>query len=229
MPVVVPSLSRFWWDLITRFGESQLLVPTLLLLAAWLAWLGRRRSAMLWLGLVLFTTALTTATKVAFIGWGIGSASLNFTGISGHAMFAAAVLPLLMHCLAASHGARAQAVFVSAGYAAAALVACSRVAIHAHSESEVVIGFLLGGAASALAMHAAPAPRSHLPRGLLAVLLAAYLVNPVALPSMPTHDMVTRFALWVSGHDKPYTRRMMHLARRDPPGTGQPTAGPSAR
>ena len=37
---------------------------------------------------------ITTVTKVAFIGYEVGYAPLDYTGISGHAMFAAAVLPV---------------------------------------------------------------------------------------------------------------------------------------
>ena len=39
------------------------------------------------------------------IGWGIGWAPLDFTGFSGHAMFAAALMPLLLR-LAAGPGSR---------------------------------------------------------------------------------------------------------------------------
>ena len=44
----------------------------------------------------------TTASKVAFIGWGLGLSALDFTGISGHAMIASAVYPLLLGTLAAN-------------------------------------------------------------------------------------------------------------------------------
>jgi hypothetical protein len=125
------------------------------------------------------------------------------------------VFPLLLRCFAASHGRPAQHIAVALGYAVAALVAVSRVVVGAHSPSESLAGFALGGAASASALAFARLPRQHLPRWLLAALVAAQLVNPAAMPSLPTHDMVTRLALSMSGHERPYTRGMMLRRERE--------------
>lgn len=199
-----------FWIVVTRFGEAQLLLPTALVLGGWLAAAGARRSAVLWLGLFGLAFTLTTASKVAFIGWGVGIPRVNLTGISGHAMHAAAVLPLLLRCLAGTTGGRALRVAaVMLGLALAALVALSRVVIGAHSASESIAGFVLGAAASSLTLALAAIPPRPVPRWLLALLLAAQLLNPVAAPSLRTHDLVTRVALWVSGHDRPYTRQML--------------------
>ena len=89
--------SALFWHLLTRLGEMQILLPAALL--AMLAMFRRPEARPLagWWGVFLMTAALiTTASKVAFMGWGLGSAELDFTGISGHAMFAAAVYPLLI-------------------------------------------------------------------------------------------------------------------------------------
>lgn len=209
--MAVPHFGLPWgfWEFVTRFGEAQLLTPTALALGVWLAWTGAGRSASLWLALFGFAFALTTATKIAFIGWGVGIPRLNFTGISGHAMHAAAVLPVLLHSLAASRGSASRGAAVAAGYAVAALVALSRFVIGAHSPSESVIGFALGGAASALTLSLAHLPARALPHTLGVALLAAQLINPLAAPSVRTHDIVTRVALAVSGHERPYTRGML--------------------
>jgi hypothetical protein len=198
-----------FWQIVTRLGEAQMLLPTALALGAWLALSGGRRAAIVWMTLFGLAFGLTTASKVAFIGWGVGIPRLNFTGVSGHAMHAAAVLPLLLRCATSASAPRVQGLALAFGYALAALVAMSRIVIGAHSLSESVAGFALGGAAAALtiALHVIP-PRP-LPRWLLAVLLAALLANPFAAPSLPTHGMVTRLALAVSGHEQPYTRAML--------------------
>lgn len=198
-----------FWEFVTRFGEAQLLTPTALALGIWLAWIGARRSASLWLVSFGFVFALTTASKISFIGWGVGIPRLNFTGVSGHAMHAAAVLPLLLHSLAAARGRASRHFAVAAGYAVAALVALSRVVVGAHSPSESVIGFALGGAASALTLGLAHLPARALPHALGIALLAAQLLNPIAAPSVRTHDIVTRVALALSGHERPYTRAML--------------------
>lgn len=210
MPNVdVPPLSPGAWEVVTRLGEAQLMLPSALALVAWLAWRGERRSAVLWAALLGLAVGLTTASKIAFIGWGLGIASLNFTGVSGHAMHAAAVFPLLLRCAVASNGRAVQRIAVALGYAVALLVAVSRVAVGAHSAPEVVAGFALGGAASALSLAFGTVPHIHLPRWLLGALVVAQLLNPAAAPSLPTHDMVTVVALRLSGHEKPYTRHMM--------------------
>lgn len=198
-----------FWTTVTRLGEAQLLLPTGLALGAWFAAVGARQGAAVWLGLFSLAFGVTTATKIAFIGWGVGVPRLNFTGVSGHAMHAAAVLPLLLRCLAGARGPNARAVAVTAGLAIAALVALSRVVIGAHSASESVAGFVLGGAAATATLAWARLPSLPLPRWLLGLLLAAQLINPVAAPSLRTHDMVTRLALAVSGHEQPYTRGML--------------------
>jgi len=216
MPVAYASLlPAGFWPVVTRFGEAQLMLPSGLALVAWLAWAGERRTAALWCALIALAVGLTTASKIAFIGWGVGSASLNFTGVSGHAMHAATVFPLLLRCFTASSAPPTRRFAVAAGYALAALVAVSRAVIGAHSPSECVAGFALGSAASAFALTLGTVPQKNLPRWLLAALVAAQLLNPAAAPTLPTHDIVTRLALSVSGHERPYTRAMLLRRERE--------------
>jgi membrane-associated phospholipid phosphatase len=207
---IASHLPLDFWNFVNRLGEAQLLLPTALALAGWLALTGERRAAAVWLTLFGLAFGLTMASKIAFIGWGVGSAWLNFTGVSGHAMHSAAVLPLLLRCAAGARPPGVRVLALALGLALAALIAVSRVVIGAHSMSESVAGFALGSAASMLtvALHAVPA--RPLPHWLLAVLLAAQLLNPFAAPILPTHGMVTQLALAVSGHDRPYTRAMLH-------------------
>ena len=58
-----------FWLVVTRLGEAQLALPTALALAAWLAMTGERRAAAVWLTLFGLAFGLTTASKIAFIGW----------------------------------------------------------------------------------------------------------------------------------------------------------------
>jgi membrane-associated phospholipid phosphatase len=200
--------AEFWYTL-TRLGEMQLMLPIGIALVTWLAWSGERLRAAGWLALLVAAIGITTVSKIAFIGWGIGSASLNFTGFSGHAMHAAAVFPLLMGCVTADGPRWLRLGSVAFAFMLAALVALSRVVIGAHSPSEALSGFILGALASGLALTLGRPPHSHLPRWLLATVIAALLLNSSAVPPLPTHDMVTRLALQLSGRDKPYTRHMM--------------------
>lgn len=115
------------WRFITRLGEAQLLLPPLALVLAWFRWrLGARPVVLAWTGAIGVAAFITTVTKVAFLGWGVGSAELDFTGISGHAMFAAAVLPVLAAAAVATTPG-AQRVALVGAYALAAAVLRSRV------------------------------------------------------------------------------------------------------
>ena len=204
-------LQSFWY-LLTRLGEAQILLPAALLAMLVLAQRADTRPlATSWLGLLCLRGLLTTASKIAFIGWGIGSATLDFTGISGHTMFAAAVYPLLLGTLTSRLPPWGQKVAVTAGFALALLVGMSRMEVGAHSISEVAAGLLLGGAASAFAMASAGLPRSRIGTSLALLVALWVLITPVHVPPLPTHSMVTRLALSLSGSPVPHTRSAMHL------------------
>lgn len=151
--MIVPPASPYW-HLFTRLGEAQVLAP---LAAAALAGLwtcpAQRGVAKRWLLGFVAALALTLVSKVAFMGWGIGSAALDFTGFSGHAMSAASVLPLLAWLgLQASGSAPWRAGGLTLAFALAAAIAYSRLPVGAHSASEAVLGFLIGAAASGWAV-----------------------------------------------------------------------------
>jgi membrane-associated phospholipid phosphatase len=211
MPVATYPLQSYW-HLLTRLGEVQILLPAALLAMLVLAHRADTRPlATTWLGLLCLTALLTTASKIAFIGWGIGSATLDFTGISGHTMFAAAVYPLLLGTLTSRLPPWGQQVAVAAGFALALLVGMSRLEVGAHSVSEVVAGLLLGGAASACAMAGAGLPRSPIGSSLTLLVALWVLITPIHIPPVPTHSLVTRLALSLSGSPVPHTRRAMLL------------------
>jgi membrane-associated phospholipid phosphatase len=202
-----------FWLQFTRLGEAQILLPAALGAMAALVWQapGRRLSAR-WLAALALATLLTTATKVAFIGWGWGWPELDFTGISGHAMFAAAVLPPLAAMLMPSGRAGLRAGALAGGGLLALAVGVSRVVVQAHSASEVLAGLALGATVSGLAL--AHAGRTGAAVQLWAPLrvwapagLAVWLVlSPVHAPASQTQALVTRLALSLSGHERPHTR-----------------------
>ena len=211
MPFASSPLQSFWY-LLTRLGEAQILLPAALLAMLVLAQRADTRPlATTWLGLLCLTALLTTASKIAFIGWGIGSATLDFTGISGHTRVAAAVYPLLLGTLTSRLPPWGQKVAVTAGFALALLVGMSRMEVGAHSISEVAAGLLLGGAASAFAMASAGLPRSRIGTSLTVLVALWVLITPVHVPPLPTHSLVTQLALSLSGSPVPHSRRAMLL------------------
>jgi membrane-associated phospholipid phosphatase len=195
------------WYLITRFGEVQNLLPAALWVCLALVRAEATRPlAYRWLLGLALASLLGTVSKVAFIGWGWGVERWNFTGFSGHTMYSAAIYPLLMVMLAARLAPCWQKVAFGLGFVLAVVVAVSRVMVQAHSVSEVVLGLLLGSAVTLLAISKADLPRGTW-RLYVPVLLAFWMVMaPLQAPPLPTHQLVTRLALLLSGHTKPYTR-----------------------
>ena len=203
------------WALLTRLGEAQILLPAML--AAWLwLWLAarQRRTAVVWLLGTATAAALTTATKVAFFGYEVGYASLDYTGISGHAMFAASVLPVLAAMLACGAAPPRRRAAVAAAYLLAALIAYSRLRVGAHSATEAVAGMALGSLASAAALNADRLPAMRPPLWLAAGLALWMLSLPMGAPPSPTHGWVVRLSLAVSDRPTPYSRQAMHRDHR---------------
>jgi membrane-associated phospholipid phosphatase len=166
-----------------------------------------RPLAFWWVTLLTVAVLLTLITKVAFIGWGLGSAALNFTGISGHAVLSAAVYPLLFATLASHGSRRVQAVAIVVGCSIAVMVGISRLIVGVHSESEVFAGLLLGGLSSAVVASRVAVPRSVM-RPLIPAMVALWLAwTPVHSPTSPTHGMVIQLSLKLSGNSQPFTRR----------------------
>jgi hypothetical protein len=150
-------------------------------------------------------------SKCLFLGWGIGVAALDFTGVSGHTLLATSILPVLLRgipwpALQARGGGAAL------GWLLALVVGVSRVAVHAHSYSEVVAGWILGAAVSWPTMRElAPLALSHW-ASKLAPLVLLLALNTSTANYLPTHDMEVRLALLVSGQDKPFARRHLHAS-----------------
>lgn len=210
------------WQALTRLGEAQILIPVaVLLMLVFAARPESRRFALRWLLLTTVAALITTASKLAFFGWGWGIAEINFTGISGHAMFAAAIYPVLMVAVVPVRvwGGSTSA-FVLGG-ALALVVGLSRLEVGAHSSSEVIAGLLLGGAASALAIERArqagnsvSTPTATRLHPVVPVLLVVWLLwTPFELPDSQTHSWVIRLALSLSGHEAPFTRSQLFEPR----------------
>lgn len=221
------------WPLITRLGEAQILLPAAGLALLLLAQRQDSRAAALRWALALgLGTLVTTASKVAFLGWGLGIAALDFTGFSGHAMYAASVeIPLLATCALALAG-RGRWAGAVLGTLLAGLIAISRVEVGAHSVSEAIAGFVLGGALSAWVVAGLPPvwptrPALHTTLGLAPLGLALWLAAGVAWAPPPiTHALVIRLSLALSGREHPYTREHLHATpRAHLPARAWPRAG----
>ena len=234
------EIHSLFWLAVTRLGEAQILLPAFCAGALWLALArpagarGRlaqgnahahdhpaRRSALRWVAGIAATTIVTTLSKIAFLGFGIGIAALDFTGFSGHSMYSWAILPVLAAIVAGWRGALV-------GVALAMLITYSRVDLGAHSWSEAISGMALGAAAAGwtLADYLAHPGAVRAP-WWPPLLLAAWLtLLPMRAPPSRTHGLVVAISLKLSGHTRPYTRFELLAGLIHPPWEKGRRSGP---
>jgi membrane-associated phospholipid phosphatase len=200
------------WYAITNLGNISILLPFALLIAL-LLWLpsSTRRLCVVWLATVVVVETIVAATKVLYMGWRLGIASLDFTGLSGHATLSLLVWPVAFS-LFLGHKDALLTLGVAFGFVLASVIAVSRLEIHAHSVAEVVFGGILGAAVSSLFLvryrrlfHVVALPRW----------LAITLILPFAIGyghAMRTESILEGVARILSGHSYVYTRADLHSA-----------------
>jgi len=214
------EIHSLFWYAVTRLGEAQILLPAFIAGALWLAFArpvgarGRlaqgnahahdhpaRQSALRWVAGIFATTAITTLSKVAFLGFGFGIAALDFTGFSGHSMYATSILPVLAAIVGGKRGA-------IVGLLLSLLITYSRVDLGAHSWSEALSGLALGAAAAwwTLADYLAHPGAVRAPWWLPVLLVVWLTLLPMHAPPSRTHSLVVAISLKLSGRQRPYTR-----------------------
>lgn len=202
-----------WWHWLSVIGSLAVTGPIGVAIVAWLLAGKSWRLTAIWLALFGAGMALVVATKIAFMGWGIGVASVEFAGFSGHAMRAAAVFPVAGFLLTRSSPLWLRYCGTAAGVILAVLISISRVYVLAHSPSEAITGCLLGLTVSAAFIwHASTEHHWALSRVLAALCVPIFLVAPRVEP-IPAEAWITQAALYLSGRDHPYTRAMWRAPR----------------
>ena len=202
-----------WWQYLSLLGSLAVTGPIGIAIAVWLLVGKSWRLTLAWCALFGVGMAAVVMTKVAFIGWGVGVEAVEFSGFSGHAMRAAAVFPVAFFLALRPAGPAARNWGLAAGIALAVLIAISRVFVEAHSASEAVTGCLLGLAvAGGFVWFASTEGHLALSRVLVALCIPIVLIAP-RLEPVPTERWMTRLALRLSGHERPFTRQQWLPAR----------------
>lgn len=184
---------------ITAFGNAAVLALLSGLIALWLWWSSGRRAAALWCLVVLGCTAATALLKIGFSAcpW----PQLQIYSPSGHTSFSTLVYGGAALSLGAGPhaGRRLPALALTApalGFAAA--IGWSRLVLRAHSGSEVMLGFAIGGL-SLLAWIALSArlPHKRLPP-ILAIALAVIVLLAAQGQAVSVEPQLQRLGQWLS-------------------------------
>lgn len=203
------------WHWLTYFGDSMLLLPcAALIIVLLLANPETRRATWQWMLLFGIAGGLVCLSKLAFMGWGIGSRRFDFTGFSGHSALSSSIWPVLMWMLTGRLSRPVRVTAILAGYVLAFFVGYSRLVIHVHSPAEVVAGLTLGFTISTtflLLQTSAAAPRLSYGQLALALLVPLLLINTGKVA--PTQGLLERIAVAISPATRPFTRADLHGMR----------------
>lgn len=129
------DLPSHLWISITALGSAGLTLPLALTVAVWLALGYSWRRAAAWLAVLATAIGVVALTKIAFLGWGIGIRTWDFTGFSGHAMLSTSVYPVALFLVLIRTRAPVRLAGIGLGLAAGIAVGVSRVVLSAHSPS----------------------------------------------------------------------------------------------
>ena len=215
--------SQAFWQAVTWLGDSGFLVPA----GAWIAvWLGvrnrTRSSAWRWIFVFSVGCGLIAGSKIAFLGWGIGIAAINFTGFSGHTALSASVWPVACWLAASEQTHRARMTAAAFGFVLAACIGVSRLALHAHSVSEVASGYALGLTVSGSFLwwqHRLPHPHLRAVLVLLSLASTFVFLRPGTAAPTQAQGALEVISMRLAGTDRVYTREDL-LARRYRPSAG---------
>jgi membrane-associated phospholipid phosphatase len=209
--------------LLAPFGAVEILLPGAIALALWTASVSKStRLLWVWILPLCVIAFMTAVSKIAFIGWGVGIASIDFTGFSGHALFSASIYPVIARLMTSDkrpgehHDSPWPTTAVVVAYLFAAIIAFSRIRLAAHSWSEVISGSALGVLVSGSALwRLRDAPLRRPPLRFAWIALAAwFVVLPLKAAPSRTQDIVTRVALVMADRDEPYDRDDLRRERQ---------------
>jgi hypothetical protein len=199
---------------LTNLGAAAAILPMVPAIGLGLWRENRHSVATIWAVALSIGIGIVLISKFAFIGWGLGIPSLDFTGISGHTLLATAILPVVFAWLPLPRSLSLWAIAV--GVLLVILVGWSRIVLGAHSWSEVAAGWCLGAMVSGTVVFHMLGSKTiqrklSVVRGLIvATLLVIVSVSQTAAVNLPAHSLEVRIALALSGHDHPFSRRDMH-------------------
>jgi membrane-associated phospholipid phosphatase len=189
------------WKALSALGGVTVTGPLGIAVAVWLLAGRTWRLSLSWCMLFAFGMLAVVATKLAYYGWGVGIPEWRFAGLSGHAMRACAVYPVVFY-LAFRH-ARPLVKYgaFAGGVLLALLISYSRLPVRAHTLSEVVLGGAVGFAIAAAFIGVARSEQPAIVGRVLVMLCApVMLVMPFTKP-LPAEKWIRDVAMYLSGNE----------------------------
>ncbi|MBF7993090.1 phosphatase PAP2 family protein [Rahnella laticis] len=195
------------WNILTYFGDSMLILPTGITLALFMLWKAYSPAiSLIWLITLGISGLAVSISKLLFLAWGIGSSTFNFTGFSGHTTMSATLWPVMFWLISQRFQPDRRRLMIFVGYFIAIMVGISRLALHAHSVSEVISGLILGSLCSGIFLYT---QRSRDMRYFTFTPLVILLILPLSLMSIgkkaPTQQLIEHLATQITGK-QPWTR-----------------------
>lgn len=202
--------------ILTYFGDSMLLLPTAVIIAVLLYWKNDdRRVVLFWLLAFGCAGFIVSLSKIAFLGYGIGSARFNFTGFSGHSAMAATLWPVMLWLLSGRLSNVWRGLALVVGYLIPLMVGISRLVLNYHSTSEVICGLILGFTLSTAFL---VSQRRIRPHGFSPVQLCIALLLPLLLIGhgriATTQQFLQRLSVQIAGIDHAWTREELLKLRQ---------------
>lgn len=192
------------WKLIIDIGHTAVMLPVAAAIAAWLIAGGAWKRALCWCLVFAAGLSLVALSKIAFLGWDAGIPSLEFKALSGHALCATAVIPVLFFVMLQGTSISSRRGGVVFGFCVCVALGVLLVHFKFHTASEVIASFMLGTFISLGYMRIAtalPAPGIH--RWTVPLSVIVFVLVFSVKPSFITHRLVD-VALHLSGRDRPY-------------------------
>ncbi|MGA5653928.1 phosphatase PAP2 family protein [Rahnella contaminans] len=195
------------WNILTYFGDSMLILPTGITLALFMLWKADGpATALIWLITLGISGLAVSISKLLFLAWGIGSSTFNFTGFSGHTTMSATLWPVMFWLISQRFQPDRRRLLIAVGYFIAIMVGISRIALHAHSVSEVISGLILGSHCSGIFLYTQRSRDMHYFTFTPLVIL---LILPLSLMSFgkkaSTQQLIEHIATQITGK-QPWTR-----------------------
>ena len=178
------------WSAFSNVGDAALTLPVALVCASWLA-LSDWRLAIRWVSLLAAGMALVGLTKILYAGCGFEISQIDFRVISGHTMLSTAVWTVTVALLVREWRPNGfPELFVGLGIGL--ITGVARVFVHAHSISEVVIGWGVGTLVALLSL--SEFRRAHLRlSGRIPAAVVLLLVSSVAYGHRaPFQDLIDK-------------------------------------